>query len=472
MKKIVLIIVCVLATVGAKGQSHSFRGDTSYVKYMQFDYDAWVMEDTLHHGKIYSNCPTYPRSTTSLGCDDVLQYNYTDNPAGLEVVGLSAAIALSPFRLDSNVTPEYLLLYESTPDTFELKARVRWLETDTAGRPFFTFMSNVIPTCEMVSTGLIHNTFQDSPNAHLFRVFDYYFDKPITVYDSFYVGGTDYGIMPTYTHENIPESETSYITFRPTYAQFYDTCYTISLWKMYHYTTRGVPSLFPLLQWHWVPSNQFLMILPIIAVVDTTFNAPPCPEVAGLFVLGNYTDTVMVQWAQDSLHDEFELSYGREGIAPEDGTIVTLHDTTRWQFTDTSYSDTPMVAYVRTVCREYDTLRWGEWGSVRWRLHHEVDTSHSDTTHHEGIEVPDDRSDLSRFVRLMPNPASGSVVVMSSYGIDGLEVYDVRGEQVLELSGVGRGTSAGFDVTGWTKGTYVVSVRTPAGTIAKRLVVN
>lgn len=107
-----------------------------------------------------------------------------------------------------------------------------------------------------------------------------------------------------------------------------------------------------------------------------------------------------------------------------------------------------------------------------WRLHYEADTSHGDTTHHEGIVVPDDRSDLSRFVRLMPNPASGGVTVMSSYGIDGLEVYDVRGERVLELSGVGRGTSAGFDVSKWTKGTYVVLVHTPVGTTAKRLVVN
>ena len=185
-----------------------------------------------------------------------------------------------------------------------------------------------------------------------------------------------------------------------------------------------------------------------------------------MFSRGNNTDTVTVQWSYDSLHTEFELSYGREGMRPEEGTIITLHDTNRWQFTDTTYRDTPMVTYVRTVCREYDTLRWSNWGSpLYWHLHHEG-------SNHEGITVPDDQSDLSRFVQLMPNPANNRALVISSYGIEGIEVYDVKGNRVLEQKGTERGTTAGFDVTGWAKGAYVVLVRTPAGTTAKRLVVN
>ena len=187
----------------------------------------------------------------------------------------------------------------------------------------------------------------------------------------------------------------------------------------------------------------------------------------GLFARGNYTDTVTVQWAQDSLHPEFELSYGCEGIRPEDGTIVTLRDN-KWMFSDTAYSDTPMVAYVRTVCREYDTLRWSRWSDpVYFRLHHERD----DTTQHEEISMPDERDVLSRFVRIMPNPASGNVLVMSSYGIDRIEVFDVRGERVLEQSNTEHRRSAEFDVTSWAKGVYVVLIHTPGGTSAKRLVV-
>ena len=145
------------------------------------------------------------------------------------------------------------------------------------------------------------------------------------------------------------------------------------MWKLFHYGYNEGLNI-PLNQWIWLPSDQILMVLPIILVEDTSFDkAPECPIVSGLFTRGSYTETVTVQWAQDSLHPEFELSYGYEGIRPEDGTIVTLSDN-KWMFSDTAYSDTPMVSYVRTVCREYDTLRWSRWSDpVYFRLHHERD---------------------------------------------------------------------------------------------------
>ena len=457
-------MLCVLVAAGVYAQSHTYR-DTSYVRYEQFDFDAWVREDSIHNGKVYCY-PLYPSfSFPALLYDDILQYNYTDNPDGVRVVGLSGYVFLTRARINPNAVPEYLLLYDAKGDTFELKGQLQWFEDDTAGRPDAIFMVNQLG-CQN-SSGLsgigyidyVHNGYYD------FKIFDLYFDKPITVYDSFYVGGTSRFMSCLYDPE-IPSwrgSASSYIAFR-TSQGYYDTaCYFPSLWKMYHYQNG---TGYPQYQWHWLPSNQFMMVLPIIEVVDTSFaNVPACPRVSGLFTRGSYTDTVTVQWAQDSLHQEFELSYGREGTRPEDGTVVTVYDN-RWQFTDAAYSDTPMVAYVRTVCREYDTLRWSGWSSpVYWRLHH------NDTTHLEGTEVADEGGDLSRFVRLMPNPASGSVVVMSSYGIDCMEVYDVRGERVLEQKGKGRTMSAGFDVTTWAKGVYVVLVYTPAGTAAKRLVV-
>ena len=210
-----------------------------------------------------------------------------------------------------------------------------------------------------------------------------------------------------------------------------------------------------------------MMVLPIIEVVDTSFaNAPECPVVSGLFVRGNYTDTVTVQWDYDSLHPEYQLWYGPEADFETRSAIVPLR-TNRWVFTDASYADVPMVVYVRTVCHEYDTLRYSEWGSpIRFMLHHEE----QDTTGHGDIGVPEAGDDLARFVQLMPNPASGSVLVSSSYSISRVEAYDVRGKKVMEQPTEGR--TAAFDVTAWPKGAYVVLVRTPQGTAANRLVVH
>ena len=449
-----------LAVLGVKAQSHSFR-DTIEVRYEQFDYDAWVMQDPVHNGKASIGF-LYPYTNMVLGNDDVLQYNYTDNPNGMEVIGLSAAVHFMHGHLDSRVPTEYLLLYEATPDSFILKAQMQWDETDTAGRPDGQYLINQL-SCQNPSSLDGLDSFSGG-YAHGIKIFDLYFDtdKPIVVYDSFYVGGTAY-FSRFDPYEINYWSQSYYMSFSTSYGVRDTECYSPALWKMYHYSGgSGVPTN----QWHWRPSNQFLMILPIIRVVDTSFaNAPACPKVSGMFLRGNNTDTVTLQWAHDSLHGEFEVSYGPNGTAPGDGTVVTVNDN-RWQFTDAAYSDTLMVAYVRTVCREYDTLRWSGWSSpMNFRLHY-VDT----TTHHEeGIEVPEE-GDLSRFVRLMPNPASGSVLVMSSYGMERLEVYDARGGKVYDSPA--EGTTAGFDVSSWAQGAYVVHVRTHAGTAAKRLVVN
>ena len=59
MKRRTLFILCLVAATGAFAQSHTFR-DTSYAPYEQFDYDAWVFEDSVHNGKNYNLYPFYP----------------------------------------------------------------------------------------------------------------------------------------------------------------------------------------------------------------------------------------------------------------------------------------------------------------------------------------------------------------------------------------------------------------------------
>lgn len=469
MKKIVLLITGMLAAVGVLAQSHSFR-DTSQVRYEQFDFDAYVWTDPVNHGKYPWTEPTLPLTLMSLSDDDILQYNYTDNPSGMEVVGLSAAVFFRHGGLRSPHSPEFLMLYDAHPDSMELKARVEWDEMDTAGRPDGRYLVNPMLGCSLTSSGVDTLDYTGNKLCGV-KIFDIYFDtnEPIVVYDSFYVGGTSRGFM-SLSGGGPYGSTCSYLVFKPS-AGIVDTAsclYPVALWKLYHYGN----GLTPHMQWYSIPSNQFLMILPIINVVDSSFaNAPACPRVSGMFLRGNYTDTVTVQWAYDTLHDEFEVSYGPDGTAPGDGTVVTVRDN-KWQFADSAYNDVQMVVYVRTVCREYDTLRWSGWSVPMYmRVHYDIDTTQPpDTTQQEGIEVAEDGGDLSRYVQLMPNPASGEVVMMSSYGVERVEVYDARGGKVYDSPA--RGTSTGFDVSSWAKGTYVVLVRTPAGTAAKRLVVN
>ena len=191
MKKALLIMICVLAAAGVSAQSHTFR-DTSYVPYWQFDYDAWVMEDPIHNGKIFYPHPCRPYTRGVLCRDDLLQYNYTDNPAGMKLVGLSAHVCLIRAQISPNAPSEYLLLYEATPDSFTLKAQVQWDESDTAGRPDGSYMVNTINCHNNSNIDGISTYYYADVTPYAIKIYDYYFDKPITVYDSFYVGGTCY----------------------------------------------------------------------------------------------------------------------------------------------------------------------------------------------------------------------------------------------------------------------------------------
>lgn len=228
MKKIVLVVAGVLVAVGVAAQSHSF-GVTSYVRYEQFDFDAWVYSDPHHHGKGISSRILYPITHEAMQFEDVVQYNYTDSPTGVKIVGLSAVIE-NRGELTYPMSPsEYLLLYDASTDTFQLKAMVQWEETDTAGRPFYEYMLN-----EVSSDYQPH--ISSGSGAPYIRIFDYYFDKPIVIYDSFYVGATSRFWLFS-PEEAITPSRSGYITHVT--ESFPDTNYLISLWKIYHYNSHG-----------------------------------------------------------------------------------------------------------------------------------------------------------------------------------------------------------------------------------------
>lgn len=87
-----------------------------------------------------------------------------------------------------------------------------------------------------------------------------------------------------------------------------------------------------------------------------------------------------------------------------------------------------------------------------------------DTSGHAAIVGP---TDLGTVIR--PNPAHGSVQVVSVMELERVEVYNAIGVKVWEQEA--DGTVVTIDVSRWTSGTYVVMVHTPLGIAKKQLVV-
>ena len=95
-----------------------------------------------------------------------------------------------------------------------------------------------------------------------------------------------------------------------------------------------------------------------------------------------------------------------------------------------------------------------------------------DTTQHHGggdtLSVGS-ASLVDRLTGVMPNPATVSAKVVSSLGLQQVELYNTAGD--LVHSQQASGFSATLDLSPLPSGTYILRIATPAGTAVKKLVV-
>lgn len=74
-----------------------------------------------------------------------------------------------------------------------------------------------------------------------------------------------------------------------------------------------------------------------------------------------------------------------------------------------------------------------------------------------------------RYIKVLPNPATDKVQVVSSYGMKKVEVYNTAGQKVMEREA--KDYTATFDITSLPAGSYVMKIHTVAGLTSKKLIV-
>ena len=189
----------------------------------------------------------------------------------------------------------------------------------------------------------------------------------------------------------------------------------------------------------------------IIPIIDPDFDTVLCDAVRDVQLAAATDTTLTLIWTGGN-NVEWEVQY-----AEMNGSVAWTVTTTVPMVTLTGLHErTNYVVRVRGKC-EWDTEfgPWSDWTDVFTGAHHD--------------DPPESISNLERFTRMMPNPASDQVTVLSSYRLSRVVVYDLRGHAVLEHDG--EGLAATIDVSTLAKGIYVVAIHTPAGTATKRLVV-
>ncbi len=390
---------------------------------------------------------------------ELLSYHFT--PAPLEVIGVATATLLRPWdQLTQSFVPptrqEYLLIYEATPDSV----------FKVAEYPIDPYADT---SRHIHVRGRMHRGNETSDTSrccdgirwdHLVPLTEYYFDSPVTVYDSFYVGYSDYSAATSplclsysqwgaYTDharkgcrwEDEEDSQSgnaicdlSWPTIRIGYS------YPVA-------SLDANDTLYA--NFHWIP-----LVFPIIRVDTTVPPAQYCPPVENLRVENLGGGTVQISWDAHPDH--------RYGYDVQTGSVG--QPTSAWT---TRYSEQNFI--------QIDGLQAGRGYYVRVRGFcdaEEIDIS--DWCQAVGFTLEDSTtailqpSALSQHTTLHPNPATGSVAVSSDYVILSLDLYDAAGRHLWNQPVGSQHIS--IDLSALPAGRYLLMVSTPAGTTPKALI--
>ena len=288
-------------------------------------------------------------------------------------------------------------------------------------------------------------------------VYSFYFDNPIPVSDTVYLG--------MYITDGIPRGG---IRYGDVYRNYLCNC-------------SGVPTnTIPGAEWdvddtgalhlHIIGYGDLLeCIFPIYSMPDT--DSFGCPEVEGFGFAGMMAGSPTFTWTPAAEHRLYQLAYGPYD-APLDSLQVVETDNYFLELSDPSLSrDIYYQARLRAKCHHacpvHDTVMWTAWTDP---VYFYTGDNMPDTTHHHG--GPEGIAEVNGPVHfaLAPNPAHGSVTLtLEGMPVAGtvLTIHDGAGREVLHRTLHERVTR--IATKGLAAGVYTVTVSNPQGMGTHRL---
>lgn len=291
--------------------------------------------------------------------------------------------------------------------------------------------------------------------------YEFYFDTPIVVSDSFLVGYYTYG-NDGQRHINghgVDPALTGYI-----YQVIFST-------RCHVRDEEDVP---PLGSWitvtntiSYLQSYAWAMLMPIIEAPPCNPDTLACPAPQGFSA--RVIDSLNVEFVWNPLpqHLSFQISVGREG-EPPDSAHVFSSDTCLLRVTDNWDTTASYAAYIRAQCLQHcyagDTLIWGSWsGPVSFS----VPSAHQP---HQPTDITMPVGQPCPFT-LTPNPARGLVTVRLAdcSPHTTLTIRDATGHDILTIP-VSAATFT-IPIHNYAAGTYFVTLSTPHATTTERLII-
>ena len=405
----------------------------------------------------------------------IARYCYIDT--ALKVIGIAAPSTVEKllpggrfqgFQVrdtsDANRVPEYFQLYEANDSGMILKAEARWDTNHPRYRMAFPqTMSNI---------GLIYDLDDLLPIERAPFVYEAYFDKPITVRDSFYVAATTYnndfafdeptGRYELWQHyrtlyygivvpegDNQPLLDRIMIKYTNPLDRSTDTNYNFFRQRY-------------LLGWHDARMEygsdigDFIALFPIFDTTGLDIHGfrwvGVCDTVRTLRLLYIEDNKAYISWNASTNAGWWEVAYGEPGVDPNRAE----RDTSRVSMVclDNLQPGRQYTVYVRERCKDDTRGPWGEGITVTMPESNRI--------------VQPEQSVVDRNTHLMPNPTGGITSVISGFRISTIEVYNTAGALVESINI--NANSGVIDASHLPSGTYILRIRTSHGDTAKKLV--
>ena len=456
MKKVVLVSVILMLGCMVRAQVSHPR-DTINGREVTYFYQDWFdsadcalvtrYPGSVCNKMVYSN---------QLNPTEIAKYNYTERP--LKIIGIAAAVRSGQppqtgiivsdggvghiIRIDDTSWSEYLRLYQPTDSGLTVVEEKLISVQDTARCMKVFYNAKVGNHWDT----LIHST--------IVPVYEVFFDKPVTVTDSFYVGMTaNSSIYNAQTH-SYPGMTAGLVMLASYGVDHQARCFPQKMASYvgpigYFGWDRSV-LICNSIGWHYGESDIIGYIFPIIDTTGSYRVPDSCKTVRGLEM--PYQDSIYayLTWERGRFNQTWEVAYGPAG-EEVDGYVVDTCSEEHYMLRGL----TPGVEYaarVRGTCFEGET--YSEW---------------SDTVRFVRMGTQD-VAEPSPHTYVSPNPARGEVTVASDVALRNITVYDMQGHRVLE-HGKAEGFTASLDVSALPQGSYVIVVHTAQGRSTQKLLI-
>ena len=387
---------------------------------------------------------------------EIAKYNYTETP--LRISGIAAAVLTylppsvgildrtgHPITIDDSGFDnwsEYLRLYQPTDSGLTVLAEKSFNVLDTARCMKIYYNKTVQVEWETQWDTLIHSS--------IVPVYEVFFDKPVPVTDSFYVGMTAYNTIYNAQTYSYPGMMADIVGLAASNDQF--SCFPQKVASYIgptgYYGWEGMLSYFPI-GWFYGVGNIIECIFPIIDTTGSYRVPDSCKTVMGLEVPYQDSARAYVLWERGRFNSNWEVAYGRADEDPEGYTVVPSDEEGCWL--SGLEAGAEYAVRVRGLC--FDTTIYSEWS----------DTVHFVRQGTQGVEEPSPHTHLS------PNPARGEVTVATDYALRSVAIYDMQGHKVLDSEA--EGFTASLDIAALPQGSYIVVVLTAQGRSTQKLLI-